>query len=84
MVGESAGAGKEILERRPLNLFPLLAAAKAGVEIILEISAKINLVEGVLFLGGNVGLDAACFDLLGGLPVTFFLAARNIVEQRHS
>ena len=84
MVGESAGAGKEILERRPLNLFPLLAAAKTRIEIVLEISAKINLVEGVLFLGGNVGLDAACFDLLGGLPVTFFLAARNIVEQWHS
>ena len=54
MVGECRGFGEEVLERRPLDLFHLAAAAIAGIEILLKERAKIDFFERIfLFRRGD-------------------------------
>ncbi len=68
------GLGKEILERRALDVFHLARAAIAGIEIILEKGAKIDFFEGIFLLFGGRG------SFFGGRTVAVFLAAADIVE----
>jgi len=82
VVGQIAGLGEEILERRTLDLFHVAGTAETRIEILLKERAKIDLVEGVfLFRGGE-----RRFFLLrggGGGAIALFLAAAHVIEQRN-
>ena len=70
--------GEKILERRALDLFHLAVGAVAGVEIILEERAEIDLFEGIFLFDGGDGI----FFVGGGsgaLAVLLFFA--DFVEQ---
>ena len=78
MIGQSCGLRQKIFERRALDFFHLAARAVAGVEVVLEERAEVDLFERILlfrrdgsFFGRGLG---------GGAVEAFFLAA-DIVDQ---
>src|SRR6202011_2453180 len=81
VVGQRAGLGQEILERRTLDVFHFALAAVARIEVFLEERAKINFVERIFFLSSGAG---RLFRVGGrGGAVAFFFAAADFVDQRN-
>src|SRR5579883_1611884 len=79
VVGQRAGLGQKILERRALDVFHFARAAVAGIQIVLEERAKIDLVERIfLFFGGEGSFFGG-----GGRSgaVACFLAAAHFVDE---
>ena len=77
MVGEGVRLGEEILEGGLVGGFEAAWAAKAGVQIVLEVGAEVDLREGIFFLFG-------CLD--GGRDLfhralSLGLASLHVVEQ---
>ena len=77
MVGQVAGLGEEILERRPFDFFHFSRAAVARIQILLEERAEINLFERVFLFDGR---DRVLFG--GSGMFAFFFTAANVVDQR--
>ncbi len=80
MVGQVGGLGEEIFERRPLDFFHLAVRAVAGVKIILEKRAEVDLFEGIFLFDRSDGVFFVR-SRSGALAVFFFAA--NFVEQRN-
>ena len=78
VIGQRHRRGEEILNRGLLDFLVIVGGAEAGVEVILEIGAEVDFVEGVflffLAFGDGLGFDGA---------VAVFFCARDIVEQRN-
>ena len=70
--------GEEILNRGLLDFLVIVGGAEAGVEVILEIGAEVDFVEGIFLFFVAFG-DGLRFD--GAVAV--FFCARDIVEQRN-
>jgi hypothetical protein len=78
VVREIRWLGKEILERRTLDLFHLAVSTVAGIEIVLEKRAEVDLFKRIFLLGsGDRILFGRCSG--GAFPVFLFLA--YFVEQ---
>ena len=80
VIGQSRGLGEKVFKRGLFAVFVLRLRAIAGVEIILEVRAEIDLVEKSLGRGGRF-LDAAG-RILGAALEPFF-AARHLVQHRN-
>ena len=74
---------QEVLERRLLDLFHFSRAAIAGIQIVLEERAKIDLFERIFLLIRNGRGTLFRGGRLGGQAVAFFLLASDIVEHRN-
>ena len=59
VVAERTGLRKKILERRFVAQLETVGGAKAGIEVVLKIRAKIDFVEGILLLPRGFDLDSA-------------------------
>src|SRR5208283_2003542 len=81
VVGQIGWLGKKVLKRRPLDLLHFAVRAIAGIEIVLEERAEINLFERIFLFDSS---DRVFFVAggSGALAVLFFLA--DFVEQRNS
>ena len=77
VVGQTAGLGKEILERGPLDVLHLTRAAIAGIEIVLEERAEIDLFEWIFLLNISGG-GGAFFDRR---VIAFLFASIHVVDQ---
>ncbi len=76
VVGQRGGRREEILNRGFLDLLVVVRRAETGIQIILEIGPKVDLVEGVFLFGLGFG-DRLGFDR----PVAILFCAGDVVEE---
>ena len=74
MIGQSCRLGEKVFKRGLLAVFVLRLCAIAGVEILLEVRAKIDLVEDVLLSWRGRFLSG---------PLQPLLAACNLIQHRN-
>src|SRR5947209_4845017 len=63
MVGEGSRGGEEMLEGGLVGVFVFYGSAEAGLQVVAEVRAEVDLVEGIFgFSGGGLGREG--LDLL--------------------
>ena len=75
VIGQCAGLGQEVFERRRFVHFVVVRGTEAGIEIFLEIGAKVHFLKGIGLLALGVGDD------LFGRPFALRLLAGDVVEE---
>src|ERR1700721_1517702 len=80
MVGEIGWLGEKVFERRPFDIFHLVVSAIAGIEVVLEERAEVDLCEGIFLLCRSGGIFFV--GRRGGAVAVFFFFS-NFVELRN-